>query len=67
MKIQILGTRGEVEPSAPYHARHSGILIDDRFMFDLGEKEFLIGNVDDGFINTELREVFKKANVYICG
>lgn len=41
MKIQILGTRGEVEPSAPYHARHSGILIDDRFMFDLGEKEFL--------------------------
>jgi ribonuclease BN (tRNA processing enzyme) len=41
MKIQILGTRGEVEPTTPYHARHSGILIDDRLMFDLGEQEFL--------------------------
>lgn len=30
----------------------------------VGEKQFLIGNVDDGFINTDLREIFKKANVY---
>jgi ribonuclease BN (tRNA processing enzyme) len=44
MKIQILGTRGEIEPSAPYHARHSGILIDDKLMFDLGEQEFLSYN-----------------------
>lgn len=41
MKIQILGTRGEIEPTAPYHAKHSGVLIDDYLMFDLGEKEFL--------------------------
>lgn len=41
MKITVLGTRGEIEPTAPYHARHSGILIDDFLMFDLGEKEFL--------------------------
>jgi ribonuclease BN (tRNA processing enzyme) len=41
MKIEILGTRGEIEPSAPYHARHSGMLIDDMLMFDLGEKDFL--------------------------
>lgn len=41
MKITVLGTRGEIEPTAPYHARHSGILIDDFLMFDLGQKEFL--------------------------
>lgn len=37
----MLGTRGEIEPSLPYHAKHSGILVDDRIMFDLGEKKFL--------------------------
>lgn len=30
----------------------------------VGEKEFLIGNVDDGILNSDLREKFKKANVY---
>jgi uncharacterized protein len=30
----------------------------------VGESEFLIGNVDEGVINTELRDTFKKANVY---
>ena len=30
----------------------------------VGEKEFLIGNVDEGVLNTDLREKFKKANVY---
>ena len=30
----------------------------------VGEKEFLIGNVNEGVINTELRDTFKKANVY---
>lgn len=41
MKIKILGTRGEIEHSAPYHSKHSGILIDDKILIDLGEKEFL--------------------------
>lgn len=41
MKIKILGTRGEVEPFASYHSKHSGVLVDDVLMFDLGEKEFL--------------------------
>jgi ribonuclease BN (tRNA processing enzyme) len=50
MKIQILGTRGEIEPSAPYHARHSGMLIDDKLMFDLGEQEFLAFNPEYIFI-----------------
>lgn len=41
MQIKILGTRGEIPPSAPHYAKHSGILIDNIMMFDLGEKEFL--------------------------
>lgn len=41
MKIRVLGTRGEIEESAPRHARHSGLLVDGRLLFDLGEPEFL--------------------------
>jgi len=41
MRIKVLGTRGEVEPSIPYHSKHSGLLIDDTLLLDLGEKEFL--------------------------
>ncbi|MBD3231907.1 hypothetical protein GF322_04570 [Candidatus Dependentiae bacterium] len=41
MKIKILGTRGEIKPSAPYHSKYSGILIDNKIMIDIGEKEFL--------------------------
>jgi ribonuclease BN (tRNA processing enzyme) len=50
MKITILGTRGEVKPSAPYHVRHSGVLIDDCLLFDLGQKEFLTYNPSHIFI-----------------
>jgi len=41
MRVRILGTRGEVEPSGPRHSRHSGILVDGTLMVDLGEREFL--------------------------
>lgn len=41
MKIIILGTRGEIEESLPYHSKHSGLLVDGKFLFDLGEKSFL--------------------------
>lgn len=41
MKIKILGTRGEIKSSCAYHCRHSGVLIDNTLLFDLGEKEFL--------------------------
>lgn len=41
MKIKILGTRGEIEESLPYHSKHSGVLIDEKLLLDLGEKEFL--------------------------
>ena len=41
MIIKVLGSRGEIEQSAPRHSRHSGLLIDGRLLFDLGEREFL--------------------------
>ena len=41
MQITILGTRGEVDHSSPYHSRHSGILIDGVLLVDLGEREYL--------------------------
>jgi ribonuclease BN (tRNA processing enzyme) len=41
MNIKILGTRGEISESAPYHSKQSGILVDGELMLDLGEEEFL--------------------------
>lgn len=41
MHIRVLGTRGEIKASSPYHSRHSGVLIDDILLFDLGEPEYL--------------------------
>jgi ribonuclease BN (tRNA processing enzyme) len=41
MQLEILGTRGEIEESAPWHRRHSGVLVDGRLLLDLGEKEYL--------------------------
>ncbi|MFW5645599.1 MAG: MBL fold metallo-hydrolase [Bacteroidota bacterium] len=41
MKIKILGTRGEIEEKAPWHTKHSGVLVDDHFLLDLGEEEYL--------------------------
>jgi glyoxylase-like metal-dependent hydrolase (beta-lactamase superfamily II) len=50
MHITVLGTRGEVAESAPFHSRHSGILIDETLLFDLGEREFLDERPDHIFI-----------------
>lgn len=41
MKIKVLGTRGEIEESAPYHSKHSGVLIDNKILLDCGDKGFL--------------------------
>ncbi|HMA54292.1 MAG TPA: MBL fold metallo-hydrolase [Acidobacteriota bacterium] len=41
MQITVLGTRGEIDQTAPYHSRHSGLLIDGSLMVDVGEREFL--------------------------
>ncbi|MFP4664908.1 MAG: MBL fold metallo-hydrolase [Bacteroidales bacterium] len=48
MKIQILGTRGEIDASAPWHSKHSGVLINDELMIDLGEESYLQYN--PGFV-----------------
>lgn len=39
MNIKVLGTRGEIEESAPYHSHHSGVLIDDAILLDCGEQK----------------------------
>jgi len=41
MRLKILGTRGEVKASSPYHSKHSGILLDKEILFDIGEEGFL--------------------------
>lgn len=44
MKIKILGTRGEIIPSVPYHSKKSGILVDSKILIDIGEESFLEQN-----------------------
>jgi phosphoribosyl 1,2-cyclic phosphodiesterase len=41
VRIELLGTRGNVPASAPGYARHSGVLIDNRILLDLGEASYL--------------------------
>lgn len=41
LRVHILGTRGNVRPSAPRYARHAGILVDRRILLDLGEPSYL--------------------------
>jgi ribonuclease BN (tRNA processing enzyme) len=41
MRVRILGTIGEIEESSERHILHSGVLVDDTILLDLGEKEFL--------------------------
>ncbi|MHA6279949.1 MBL fold metallo-hydrolase [Salinimicrobium sp. CAU 1759] len=41
MKIKILGTRGKIEPKAQDHVRHTGFLIDEQILVDIGEPEYM--------------------------
>ena len=41
MKIKILGTRGKIEPQTEGHVRHTGFLLDDRILIDVGEAEYM--------------------------
>jgi len=41
MIIQIFGTRGEIKAHAHKHLKHSGILIDNKILIDVGEPEYL--------------------------
>lgn len=54
MKVRLLGTRGHIEPTAPGHDLHSGVLIDD-VLFDLGERTYLDLRPSAAFI-THLHE-----------
>ncbi|WP_424494523.1 MBL fold metallo-hydrolase [Salinimicrobium sp. GXAS 041] len=44
MKIKVLGSRGKIEPSALKYQNHSGFLIDDKILIDVGEREFMTTN-----------------------
>lgn len=41
IELRVLGTRGNIHPTAPRHAKHSGILLGDELLLDLGERSFL--------------------------
>lgn len=41
MKIEVLGSRGKVEPSAPAYEKHTGFIIDETILLDVGEPEYL--------------------------
>lgn len=41
MQIEILGTRGNIAPSKPYHSKHTGYLLNDELLVDVGEAEFM--------------------------
>lgn len=41
MKIKILGTRGKIEPKAEDHVNHTGFLIDDKILIDVGERKYM--------------------------
>ena len=41
MRVRILGTRGNVAASAPWHAKHAGVLVDGRLLLDAGEAGYL--------------------------
>ena len=68
MEVKILGSRANIEPSAPNHSKHSGVLVDDNILFDLGEEEYLDHDPDvvflthlhpdhASFIETETRKI----------
>jgi ribonuclease BN (tRNA processing enzyme) len=41
LQVTILGTRGNIESSAPGYSKHSGILVDSLILLDIGEKDYL--------------------------
>jgi len=41
MQIKVLGTRGEIKASAPYHSKKSGVFINNTILLDIGEESFL--------------------------
>jgi phosphoribosyl 1,2-cyclic phosphodiesterase len=41
VRVEILGTRGNIPASARRHCRHAGVLVDETILLDLGEWSYL--------------------------
>lgn len=41
MKLKILGTRGKIEPKAEGYIQHTGFLLDEQILIDVGEPEYM--------------------------
>ena len=41
MKIKILGTRGKIEPKAEGYVNHTGFLLDEKLLIDVGEEKYM--------------------------
>lgn len=50
MDVKILGSRANTKLSSPKHMKHSGVLVDDKILLDLGEEEYLNYKPDYIFI-----------------
>jgi len=50
MRIEILGTRGNIPASARRHSRHAGVLVDETILLDLGEWRYLRRHPEQIFI-----------------
>lgn len=44
MKVEVLGTRAKIKPTARGYHKHTGFLIDDQILLDVGEESFLSRN-----------------------
>lgn len=41
IEVRILGSRGNIKPTAPRHARHAGVLVGGSLLLDCGERSYL--------------------------
>jgi hypothetical protein len=72
VQLTILGTRGNIDVSAPGHFKHSGILVDDRLLLDAGEKEYMkyhprwifITHLHSDHMALEAKDVPKSASIF---
>ena len=74
MKINILGTRGQIPLEHPNHKKQSGVLINEELLLDLGEKEFLDYNPNyillthlhpDHAYFLKTKEILNHKNIYV--
>jgi len=65
MNIKILGTRGEIEGKAPWHSKQAGVLVDETFLMDLGEKDHkrLLYTGDFAWMEKNIRTAFSEKRI----